>query len=171
MWVSYPRRNYVSNKLKKEGFTLIELLVVVLIIGILASVALPQYQKAVKKARLAEVWSTLSSMEKAWKACVLETGNDNSACFDFSNLDLVFIDDNGASATSSNFTKNQVTYYLMGDATQLQAVAYVGTAMTMFELTDGKRRCMSGNADECKEYGFNKSADDCTYAGPPCYKE
>ena len=58
----------------KRAFTLIELLVVVLIIGILASIALPQYQAAVEKSRLAEVFTMASSLEKAIDIHVLENG-------------------------------------------------------------------------------------------------
>ncbi len=52
-------------KNRTRGFTLIELLVVVLIVGILAAVAVPQYNKAVRKSGLAEVWAYLDYMRKA----------------------------------------------------------------------------------------------------------
>lgn len=71
----------MNTKCLKRGFTLIELLVVVLIIGILAAVALPQYQKAVDKSRVSQGVQLISSLQKATEVWILEHPGENA--YDF----------------------------------------------------------------------------------------
>ena len=71
-----------------RAFTLIELLVVVLIIGILSAIALPQYEKAVRKSRVAEAKVLLKAVGDAGEVYKLANPNWHLQSLDIEDFDV-----------------------------------------------------------------------------------
>jgi type IV pilus assembly protein PilA len=64
----------------QQGFTLIELMIVVAIIGILAAIAIPQYQDYTIRAKVASALTSINAIKTAVGVCVQEQGGVKEDC-------------------------------------------------------------------------------------------
>ncbi len=146
------------------AFTLIELLVVVLIIGILAAVAVPQYQVAVEKSRVAPILSILKTLAEAQEVYYLEN-NSYATTLDELGVDIPGTTVQEISGVSYYTTPDGVLYMVQGQT------VYGGTKLFQFNKnlpskpnTGGKIACYA-KADSyiaqrvCKSFGVTELKD------------
>ena len=157
----------------QKGFTLIELMIVVAIIGILAAIAIPQYQNYIARSQVARVMGEAGSIKTAVDNCLLNGKTALGANADQCQLDatgsnlLVGAKQDGSTAVAADTGVPQVTLNTNGSATIVatfgnSAAADVKKAnantLTWTRATDGTWRCTTTTEAKYRPAGCQASA-------------
>ena len=137
----------------QQGFTLIELMIVVAIIGILAAVAIPNYQTYTKKAKFTEVVNSISAVKTGVEVCFNDK-QDLTSCATYSTNGL-------PAAPAATTYMASVTLGATSGTIVATAVATGGLAGETFILTPALNGATAGS----QNLVWTKTASGCTTAG------
>ncbi len=144
------KKNAYKGLISQKGFTLIELLVVVLIIGILAAIALPQYQKAVERARITEAKTILRAVARAQTAYYLYHGQFAGTLEELNTNGDITVQDAGNAWNDIEIVPNVPLSGHGGDAVLSRLIRssgpYAGAGLSVFVYPDGfvQEMCFNG---------------------------
>lgn len=166
------------NKIKNDfkGFTLLELLVVVLIIGILAGIALPQYKRVVEKSKAMQIVSLIKALALSMENYYLVNSTYPTS---FDQLDVEFPADwtgnkriYGFSAVTDSKSNSEWSAVIEQYGNNVFGIhagrlngAYKGAEFTYYVFTSGSHSYLPSHRILCGEvidgtYSFDKDEGD-----------
>lgn len=134
-------------KKKSSGFTLLELIIVVIVIGILASIALPRYLQVAEKGRMAEAKSLLGALRSAQLRYVAAKSHftNNLADLDIASTTARYFTAIGG-ATDVSVAGGDSDATMVATVTRNTAEEVAGYIGYTVQITQGGTVTASGNA-------------------------
>ncbi|WP_180108476.1 pilin [Acinetobacter sp. YH12147] len=129
----------------QKGFTLIELMIVVAIIGILAAIAIPQYQNYIAKSQVSRAVAELGAIKTAYETCMNDGKTAAKACaLGWTASNIITQTTPGVEADGTNTAALSETGTIVGTFSGNAAAALQGTTpktVTWTRTADGAWTC------------------------------
>lgn len=144
---------YNKNK-NNKGFTLIELLTVVLLIGVLASISVPLFMRAVEKSRAAESINLLGTIAKAEQRAKLQ---NNEYVDKFSKLDIYITPYTAGNENDSKIDTEHFDFTLKSNYAQSERKTDEYTLYVAYDTN--KITCADNGSGICQRLGLDEETE------------
>ncbi len=136
----------------QKGFTLIELMIVVAIIGILAAIAIPQYQNYIAKSQVSRAMGETSAIKTAVESCLNEgkvTAGDCALGITDSNIQTTLVNGGGQDDDGLNVADLDETTTIQAefDGNAASTLTTAGALLTWTRDESGSWKCSTTDVD------------------------